>query len=432
VDTVSSSFTARSTEIPDDAFSSPSLSVYRESSAPSFESTGDAFSSPSLSVYREPSSPSFESNWDAFCSPSLSVYKESRRPSWNFGVSLAGPAGRSQIPITCPKVHRLSSAESSLSLSACRDHSQFMYSQGISTTLSEKASFPTSPSAANMPFHRERMRSQPCPEHDFHERCTYSNSVNGPWAEEKCREVAAALERDTRRAALRLGAADPVVEEVHDRIRQLRNRADALRWSSVVAQHRLDVSNSERALEAGADLSVLEDALRRAACSELGPGHEIVQHGKQLLRGYRIKQSLQRHSSLSMTRMNNISEAIETGDVSAISQAIIEASNVDIKHIPEVNAARETMRRMRTGIESNRRMALEEDHHALMIQACATKDIRLINGRIWQTAHSELGFSHPIVNIGKGCVRTLRLQAKQADQDALREECMSALSTSQQ
>lgn len=398
-DAVSNSFTAMSTEVPDDMSS--------------------------------------RSNWDSFSSPSLSV----RRDSWSFCGSRASSVGRSPIPISCPKVHRtLSSAGSSPDLSTLRDPSQFMYSKTGSSSSSGKVSLPASPRAANtnMPFYPDHRQPRLCPEFELHECNTYSKMLesphvgfNKPWAEERCREAAKALETNTRRAAMRLGAADPAVEEVHDRIRELRNRADSLRWSALVDRHQLDVRNSCRALEAGADPAVLEDALRRAACSELGPGHEIVRSGKQFLKKYRIKQSVERQSTRSLAKVNHINEAIETGDISAISQAISEASNVNIKHIPEVHAARETLRRMRQGIECNRRLTLEEDHYALMLQACATKDPRLINERIWYTAHSELGFGHPIVNFGKGCIRTLRLQGKRAEHDALREECMSALMASQ-
>lgn len=251
--------------------------------------------------------------------------------------------------------------------------------------------------------------------------------AGSPDAERQCRQAAAQLDRDTKRQAAKLGAADPYVECLRTQAIDLRRRADHLRWNRLVTLHETNVEDAMRAVDEGANIDVLEDAVMCAHNSALGPGHRSVREGKAYILRWRKQRQHQANVRVEEHHQRHLAEAIEHGDLYILSEAIEEAAAGLGSAHPSVEAARCALKEQRKDMQCSRWTALVEEHTLLMLQACATNDIQQISARIYATALSELGVGHPMVEHGKECIRNLKRQAQHAKLNFHREECIVML-----
>jgi len=258
--------------------------------------------------------------------------------------------------------------------------------------------------------------------------CHVSEPAGSPSAEKKCRRAAASLERDMKNQTAKLGAADPYVECMREQAKELRRRADKLKWNKLVSWHERNVYGAMRAVDDGDELDHLEVALRQARDSELGPGHWIVRKGKQHLLKCRKQVQLEHIASTTEVQERRLADAILIGDLHLLASAIEEAASTIGSSHRSVEAARDALREQRREMQRSSWCALVEEHRVLMLQACATNDIEQISARIWATANSELGVGHPILEHGKDCIRDLKRLGQRAELDFYRRECCLILS----
>jgi len=246
-------------------------------------------------------------------------------------------------------------------------------------------------------------------------------------AELKCRAAAAKLEKGKRNAASKLGPADPFVECLRTQSMDLRKRADNLHWNRLVAWHDHNIAEALRDVEDGAGVGPLEAAVALAHSSEVGPAHRIVIEGRRNVlrwRKHRRREGLERVEGHLKFQL---AEAVEMGDLHVLAAVIDEAARAIGSSHPAVEAARGEMRSQRRDWQQERWGDLNNEHNALMMQACASNSIEQISLRIWATANSELGVGHPSIEHGKDCIRNLKRNANQAQLEFYRQECMLML-----
>jgi hypothetical protein len=241
-------------------------------------------------------------------------------------------------------------------------------------------------------------------------------------ARKRCREAQHALAVAAKRVSERLGAGHPSVMKAKKDIKRLRKREQEIRWFEVVQWHESNVATALRAVENGADISLLEAATKVAHDSELGQGHRIVLHGKDQIKRLKKLANLEQQRRMEAFHIKRLKEASENGHLGVLDDVIQAGADALGSAHPAVEKARKALKAHRHKKQRARWEALVNEHNELMILACDSNDADRIEGRIRATMHSELGKGHPIVHYGKDYLKQL-LRAEEE-----RAECENLLS----
>lgn len=247
-------------------------------------------------------------------------------------------------------------------------------------------------------------------------------------ARRRCREAQHALSVAAKNVAERLGAGHPSVMKAKKDIKRLRKREHEIRWFEVVQWHESNIATALRAVENGADISLLEAATKIAHDSELGQGHRIVLHGKDQIKRLKKLANLEQYKKLESFHIKQLHEASENGHLGVLDDVIQAGADALGSAHPAVEAARKALKHHRHKKQRAQWEALVNEHNELMILACDSNDADRIETRIRATMHSELGKGHPIVHYGKDYLKQLFKTANRIRAEEERQECENLLS----
>jgi len=229
-----------------------------------------------------------------------------------------------------------------------------------------------------------------------------------------------ALAAATRDFSYVLGAGHVEVEIAKKQIQKLRAWDENLRWREVVQWHEHNIAAALVAVEDGSsDIERLEQAVKRAHDSELGPGHALVLVGKDCITQLRKRAAVTWLQDNEERHANMLQQVMDTGDQDELLKAIkVCAEAIGASH-PVVEAARLVHKQRRSIAQKNDWEELVIQHGDLLRSACATRSRPMMEGAIELAINAGLGIGHPLVLEAK---RDLTIMRKQEQRDRFRKE----------
>ena len=209
----------------------------------------------------------------------------------------------------------------------------------------------------------------------------------------KIGEVTRAIET----ASTKLGASHPVVEKARENLRQLKSEEATMRWDSMVRSHALALAD---AVGRG-EIDPIRAAIRSAAESELGPGHEIVLSAKAELETLLKKNQRERHEEAEAFHIQQMVTSAGLEDVEGLHVAMEKAALALGGAHPAVEAARLDYKALRDTKDREEYEWLLQKHTDRINAAVAAEDPERLQVALREAVESRIGPSHAVVLAGK-------------------------------
>jgi hypothetical protein len=220
--------------------------------------------------------------------------------------------------------------------------------------------------------------------------------------------------------SISLGAGHAEVEAAKKQLQKFRIWDENIRWREVVTWHEHNIAAALVAVEDGTEeISRLEQAVKAAHDSELGPGHPLVLVGKDCVTQLRKRAEVNRLQDSEERHANLLQNAMDSGDQEELLKAIRTCAEALGSAHPVVEAARLVHKQRRSALQKSDWDERVQTHGDLLRSASNTRSRPMMEAAIQGAISAGLGIGHPLILEAK---KDLTLIMKQDQREKWRTE----------